>query len=937
MLAGKWFGRWWRLSVIIILGSLPLSSGLASGSWLGNAPDEAWASPSVPALKAVGTVAAAVDPALGGNFDCTELTYRMIDDLTRTMHRGCFITTAFGLFNYSDQIIIFNGSSEGEAVHANAGATTYLPLPYSADVAALGGFPAAGSYLQLYTYFPTALSDELGMNLQPYKQVATDPNLTLKDNSGQPIAINPGALAYSSRGQWLISESPGHGLLRVNSATLSLLPFGAPLPSTSPSPTALAQAQLTISDDGRYAAVADSAVPNFMVYDLASCHGDSRSDELAPQQCSSHDYWSYLQDRIAGLGSVSRLRFLNDGLLSFEAQTVSGTVTYELAPSGQITSLISYLGLGDSYSSGEGAFDYLDGTDTATNKCHLSSHSYPLLLSQDLFSSGGHNVACSGATISDIGSTAADYDGQTTDKRPVSAREADGSANTILSGFSPGYLAQQAFVRQYQPGVITVGVGGNDIGFGDILLRCVGPNDCYSSYEDRLELTQTIGRTYQKWTNLYAELRQAAPDARIYATGYPQLAVRGNCALNVHLSGAEIDFSQDLINYLNGVIAAAARTAGVNYIDVGQAFAGHRLCETNGDSLALNGLTAGHDAFGVIGHESYHPTALGQELLEQTILRAAHNFTNPNPTPAAAVAPPTVAPTDPILDAPVSGRPINTVIPDDSITADSAGRGHELSITVSGLADGLRPGSLYTISLSDGTVLGSLTADGNGNLSGSLTVPTTASDGIQTIFISGQGTAGGPIIITKVIYVQTSGDDADGDDADGDGLTNDQNSCPVIKGSGIDADKDGVDDACDSAITATGENGGQTPGNDFGSNNQPVVDQPADFPPNSSALGNEVTATIVAPLKGSAATLSSEARWSAGPSPATSPQVTSAVLGDHTRLRSVAPPVTHSGGTPVYAPLPVINWPPWAIGGSLLIISLLLLSAYTGQNRKWAS
>src|SRR5690606_27331753 len=32
--------------------------------------------------------------------------------------------------------------------------------------------------------------------------------------------------------------------------------------------------------------------------------------------------------------------------------------------------------LGDSYSSGEGAFEYLDGTATKENKCHRSSRTY---------------------------------------------------------------------------------------------------------------------------------------------------------------------------------------------------------------------------------------------------------------------------------------------------------------------------------------------------------------------------------------------------------------------------------------------------------------------------------------------------------------------------------------------------------------------------------
>src|SRR6185437_3010028 len=108
-----------------------------------------------------------------------------------------------------------------------------------------------------------------------------------------------------------------------------------------------------------------------------------------------------------GLQSVRHVRFLNDGLLSFEAVTSGGgSGSYVLAPTDGITSLTDYIGLGDSYTSGEGAFDYLEGTDTADDMCHLSARSYPLLLTHDLFSAaGGHSVACSGAVISDVGNT----------------------------------------------------------------------------------------------------------------------------------------------------------------------------------------------------------------------------------------------------------------------------------------------------------------------------------------------------------------------------------------------------------------------------------------------------------------------------------------------------------------------------------------------------
>ena len=91
------------------------------------------------------------------------------------------------------------------------------------------------------------------------------------------------------------------------------------------------------------------------------------------------------------------------------------------------------MALGDSYTSGEGAYDYRNGTDTSTNQCHSSVAAYPELITQALFSNaGGHSVACSGATIDDITNLNDGYHGQVAGNPPFKELAANQPRTTFI-------------------------------------------------------------------------------------------------------------------------------------------------------------------------------------------------------------------------------------------------------------------------------------------------------------------------------------------------------------------------------------------------------------------------------------------------------------------------------------------------------------------------
>lgn len=821
---------WWFVKRLACLGaaavvfSAVLCVVLAHAADGGSSP--AWASPRSMAIRKVGSSTGVQDaPVLFNNIDCASVTYRMV--ASSAMRTGCFTQTAFGMLDSDDYSVIFNGTDEGLPLIPYTAHQILAPWPKAMDLVALNPTALGGAAIGLYKNPLSAIRDQRdALGRLTAKRLAAPPDLTLYDPSGAPLVVNPQTLAFSYGGSWLIAETLNGSFVRVNLATLSVTAFAQAYGSQG-SP-GLLKSQVAVTEDGRFVAIANDVAGEFKVYDLETC--DGKTDGLKPQACRAYDYHSFVSEHISGLRSIRRLWSVNEGLLGFDATSDGHGADgiYELAPADSITSLADYIGLGDSYTAGEGAFDYMAGTDGPDNMCHLSPHSYPLLLTRDLFGRGGHSAACSGAVIDDIGSTDGGYKGQVMGGESLSELQRSNPLflESVESGFLPGYVAQQRFVKRWQPAIVSVSIGGNDIGFGDMLQNCVEPhisrhlsdNTCYNTYEERLELANLIDRTVPRWAGLYGQLKRESPGTRFYAIGYPQIAVdNGNCGSNVQLNRSELEFANETVNYLNRDIRKAAEGAGVAYVDIGQALKGHRLCEAAGYDLAVNGLTAGGDAgpfgVGILGKESYHPNGFGQELIEQYILKQTHSLSVPVPSDdtgnGTSAADSAATDLSALLDAPRTGSTIYSLVPDDGLAPGSGNRGLSVPVTADGAKDGLQAGARYDIRLDGptGPILGTTNSDSSGNIDVRITVPLDASPGGHTIDVTGGSDS--PDDVSRPFYITASDNDADGD-----GIDNMTDSCPGAINSGLDSDMDGVDDICDGLIAPVGlsSTGGQ--GND---------------------------------------------------------------------------------------------------------------------------
>lgn len=198
--------------------------------------------------------------------------------------------------------------------------------------------------------------------------------------------------------------------------------------------------------------------------------------------------------------------------------------------------------MGDSYSSGLGTGDYLDDCDRTTN-------AWGHLIFGDAVTERAL-LACSGAALPDM--------------------PAQLSALTALDDAAGGRL-------------ITLTVGGNDVGFADELINCL--TSFVSCTEREPVLLARVDALVTPLAALYDEIEAAAPGDELIVGGYPYLvpdpAVRSDCpALTNLLSVSERQMIRRVGAALNDAIDEAAALAGVRSAasSLETVFDGHEAC-----------------------------------------------------------------------------------------------------------------------------------------------------------------------------------------------------------------------------------------------------------------------------------------------------------------------------------------------------------------------
>lgn len=245
------------------------------------------------------------------------------------------------------------------------------------------------------------------------------------------------------------------------------------------------------------------------------------------------------------------------------ASLVTAVISGTAVTVARATPAVNYVALGDSYSAGVGAGDYI----SSSGGCDRSTSAYPQLWASANAHATFAFAACSGATTLSV----------------ISGQLSALSASTTL---------------------VSVTAGGDDAGFTRVMETCVlgSQSSCLSAVS--AAETFVASQLPARLNTMLADIRQHAPAATIVVLGYPNLYDVSHSGLCIGLSGADRTALNQGAGDLDAALATAAAANHDTFADVRGQFTGHEICDSGSWLHSV-------DIFAI--SSSYHPTAAGQQ------------------------------------------------------------------------------------------------------------------------------------------------------------------------------------------------------------------------------------------------------------------------------------------------------------------------------------
>ncbi|MEU6389740.1 SGNH/GDSL hydrolase family protein [Streptomyces sp. NPDC046939] len=248
----------------------------------------------------------------------------------------------------------------------------------------------------------------------------------------------------------------------------------------------------------------------------------------------------------------------------------------------------SYVALGDSYTSGPGIPAQVDA------QCARSDHNYPSLTARDRHVTSFTDVSCGGATTAEM------WQAQGTNEPQLDAVRRDTD-------------------------LVTLQIGGNDIGFGSIIGTCAGlsaqdlsGDPCRRHYgaAGHDALTLKILQTAPKVARVLRAVHAKAPHARVVVVGYPDLLPDDGtgCYPTVPFAAKDFPYLRDTQKRLNLMLRAVAHLNRADYVDTYRPTVGHDMCQAPADRW-IEPLSPTSPA------APAHPNAKGQEAMARALQR----------------------------------------------------------------------------------------------------------------------------------------------------------------------------------------------------------------------------------------------------------------------------------------------------------------------------
>jgi lysophospholipase L1-like esterase len=242
-----------------------------------------------------------------------------------------------------------------------------------------------------------------------------------------------------------------------------------------------------------------------------------------------------------------------------------------------------YVALGDSFTSGP----LIPNQHGSPAGCLRSDHNYPSLLAAQLNAATFVDVSCGGADTGDMTSP----------------------QDVTLGTNPPQFNALTADTT-----LVSLGIGGNDIGYTGIFETCAelsfnNPfgSPCKSHFGSQLD--QRIADTAPKIAAALEGIHQRSPQAKVLLVGYLRLLPSGRgCWPVVPISWGDVPYLDRVERALNGMLADQAAQHGATFVDAYAGGNGHDMCASSSNKW-VEGLIPTNTAAPI------HPNATGMRVV----------------------------------------------------------------------------------------------------------------------------------------------------------------------------------------------------------------------------------------------------------------------------------------------------------------------------------
>jgi lysophospholipase L1-like esterase len=254
----------------------------------------------------------------------------------------------------------------------------------------------------------------------------------------------------------------------------------------------------------------------------------------------------------------------------------------------------TFVALGDSYAAGNLIPVSPAGTPAG---CLRSTHNYSGDVQAVIRAGHYVDVACSDATTAGM-----------TRSQPTVA----GTNRPQFDALSP------------RDSLVTITIGGNDIGFSSILETCAelsvtspSGHPCRRHYTaggtDRL--AAAVRAAVPKIAAVLRGIHHRAPRARVLLVGYPDIlpSTGTGCWPEVPLAHGDVPYLRATEGELNRVLARAGAANGATFVDTYRATVGHDGCHRPGVRW-VEGPVPASPAF------PFHPNRRGQQAMARQVL-----------------------------------------------------------------------------------------------------------------------------------------------------------------------------------------------------------------------------------------------------------------------------------------------------------------------------